>query len=143
MTFVVFISMAVFVKLRERRFQALGYTHTQFRAFLRTNRNSFHFSVFTVVLLLLAGLIDLFVYSLITGVGTAAFTAPFTRSVSSALGLGDAVPLTVLSPLMLLFSYTRRHKNKAYETFLPIVGMGIYTFAIIEGGYQLLLAGVR
>ncbi len=142
MTFIVFIVMAFFVKQRERRFQALGYTHGQFRAFLRTNRNSFHFSVFTAVLLLLAGLTDLVVYFLTTDVGADALTAPLKRSVPLALGVGDAVPLMMLSPLMLLFSYTRRHKNKSYEMFVPIVGMGIYAFAMIEGAYQLLLASI-
>ena len=39
---------------------------------------------------------------------------------------------------MLLFSYTRTHKNKKIDTFLPIAAIGIMIIVVIEGGYHVL-----
>ena len=62
MTFLVFIVLAIYIKLRERHFLKHGKTYEEYQAFLMTNRNSLHFAVFTAVLLLVAGLLDLFFF---------------------------------------------------------------------------------
>ena len=49
MTFVLFVALALFVKTREMRFRRHGKTHEEYRAFLKTRRNSWNFSVFSTV----------------------------------------------------------------------------------------------
>lgn len=58
MTFVLFVALAVFVKMRELRFLRHGKTHEEYQAFLKTRRNSLNFSVFLAVMLVIVGIID-------------------------------------------------------------------------------------
>ena len=59
MTFVLFVALALFVKTRELRFRRHGRTHEEYRAFLKTRRNSWNFSVFLAIMLVVVSLIDL------------------------------------------------------------------------------------
>ena len=58
MTFVLFVALALFVKTRELRFRRHGKTHEEFRAFLKTRRNSLNFSVFLAIMLVVVSLLD-------------------------------------------------------------------------------------
>ena len=58
MTFVLFVALALFVKTRERRFRRHGKTHEEYRAFLKTRRNSWNFSVFLAIMLALVSVAD-------------------------------------------------------------------------------------
>ena len=143
MTFLVFVVLALFIKNRERIFRKNGKTHEDYQAFLRTNRNSFQFSRFTAIILAAAGILDIvamFVVSAILSRHTAEgaeLDMGFFLPHVNALGLGDSVLLLLLSPLMLLFSYTRTHKNKTLDTFIPIAGVALIALIYLEGGYQL------
>lgn len=59
MTFVLFVALALFVKTRELRFRRHGRTHEEYRAFLKTRRNSWNFSVFLAIMLVVVSLVDL------------------------------------------------------------------------------------
>lgn len=59
MTFVLFIALAMYVKLRELRFRRYGKTHEEYRAFLGTNRNSWDVSVFLAIMLVVVSLLDI------------------------------------------------------------------------------------
>ena len=59
MTFVLFVALALFVKTRELRFRRHGKTHEEYRAFLKTRRNSWNFSVFLAIMLVIVSLLDL------------------------------------------------------------------------------------
>ena len=58
MTFVLFVALALFVKTRELRFRRHGKTHEEYQAFLKTNRNSWNFSVFLAIMLVIVSLLD-------------------------------------------------------------------------------------
>lgn len=58
MTFVLFVALAVFVKTRELRFRRHGKTHEEYTAFLKTRRNSWGFSVFLAVMLVIVSIVD-------------------------------------------------------------------------------------
>ena len=144
MTFLVFVVLALFIKNRERIFRKNGKTHEDYQAFLRTNRNSFQFSRFTAIILAAAGILDvvaMFAASAILSRHTAEgaeLDMVFFLSHVNALGLGDSVLLLLLSPLMLLFSYTRTHRNKTIDAFSPIAGVALIALIYLEGGYQLI-----
>ena len=145
MTFLVFIVMAFFIKNRERFFRKSGRTHEDYQAFLKTNRNSFQFSRFTAIIMAAAGVLDvvaMFVASaiLLRHAPEAAEQAEgLFLSHMNALGLGDSVMLLVLAPLMLLFSYTRTHRNRMVDTVIPFAGVVLVALVYLEGAYQLIL----
>ena len=144
-TFLVFLVLGFFIKNRERIFRKSGKTHADYQAFLKTNRNSFQFSRFTAIILAVAGILDIVAFFVVSVILTQ--RAPdgveqaegFFLSFFSALGLGESVLLLLLSPLMLLFSYTRTHKNKTVDTLIPFAGVALIALVYIEGGYQFLL----
>ena len=59
MTFVLFLVLALFVKTRELRFRRHGKTHEEYTAFLQTRRNSWNFSVFLAIMLVVVSIADL------------------------------------------------------------------------------------
>ena len=58
MTFVLFLALALFVKTRELRFRRHGKTHEEFLAFLQSRRNSWNFSVFLAIMLVVVSIAD-------------------------------------------------------------------------------------
>ena len=144
-TFLVFIVLAVFIKRRELRFRRGGKTHEEYLAFLETNRNSWDFSVFTAVVLAVAGIVD-FIAAIVfvltqTGleVDTAALDVASMLERASAFNLGESFPLLLLAPIILLFSYTRTHKNKTIDVLIPAIGVSGIVIAYLEGLYQFFL----
>lgn len=61
MTFALFLALAMFVKTRELRFRRHGKTHEEYAKFLQTRRNSWNFSVFLAIMLVLASIADVLV----------------------------------------------------------------------------------
>ena len=145
LTFLVFIVLAVFIKRREMRFRRNGKSHEEYEAFLKTNRNSLQFSVYTAITLAIAGLVD-FIATIIfvlarAGLETAAEDIDVLGILqqSAGLGFGESISLLLLAPLLLLFSYTRTHKNKSIDLLIPAAGAVGIVLAYIEGLYQFLL----
>lgn len=58
MTFVLFVVLALYVKTRELRFRRHGRTHEEYKAFLKTRRNSWHFSVFLAIMMVVVSALD-------------------------------------------------------------------------------------
>lgn len=59
MTFVLFVILAFFVKIRELRFRRHGKTHEEYHDFLKTNRNSRNFSIFLAGMMVVVSLLDI------------------------------------------------------------------------------------
>lgn len=148
MTFVVFVVLAIFLKTRELRFCRHGNTHEDYQAFLKTNRNSLHFSVILSVIMILAAFIDFIILTLLM-IGTApsleALSAVTEETfdeyyvIAGAMGFGEAsVPLLLAAPFVLLFSYTRIPRNRNISALIPLVAIGLIVVLFIEAGYQFL-----
>ena len=112
-TFLVFMTLALYIKKRERHFRRYGQTHEDYQAFLKTNRNSLHFSVFLSVTLVIAAIVDYIILILLTvnyapDVETIASgnveTVTKYAFVSIAMGFGESVPLMLVAPFVLLYS---------------------------------------
>ena len=153
MTFLVFIVLAIYIKVRERHFLKHGKTYEEYQAFLGTNRNSLHFAVFAAVILLIAGLLDLLFFLDIASyevlemfnmdklggnVDMSRILDPNLVLGATAMGFGNAVQLLLMPPFVLLFSYTRTHKNKLIDMFIPVVGILCILIVYIQGGYQII-----
>ena len=146
MTFFVFVLMVFFLKFRELRYCRHGNTHEDYEAFLRTKRNSLHFSIFLAVMLVIAGIVDAIVmlYMMIKQAGSVEAleklmeTADDYYPIAVAVGFGKSIPLIFIAPLMLLYSYTRRPRFDKVTTLIPVVGIALIGIIIIQGGYQVL-----
>ena len=113
-------------------------------------------------MILITGMIDLVVYlgSIIFLSATAAgvdFNAaelsaeasaavdqalPVAEKVVSAWRFGEHWPMILLIPLILLFSYTRNHKNPKADIYVPIGGAVFAVLVGIESTYQLIVANL-
>ena len=145
MTFVVFLVVSLFIKARERVYRKRGKTHEQYEEFLKTKANSWQFSKFLSIILVLAGFIDLIVY-IVLSVYLATKGIEMTTSnevILSSLntyadalmkaGVGGSSALILAAPLVTLFSYTRTHKNTKIDMFLPILAIIVIIFVYLEG----------
>lgn len=152
MTFVLFMALALFVKTRERRFCRHGKSHEEYEAFLQTNRNSLHFSIFLAIALIVVAILDAAVFlglsvgeslqatareaGSIEAIREEDFVISF--SIATAVGFGDSIPLMFVAPIVLLFSYTRVPKSKTIGILIPIAGIALIAVILLQGVYQLL-----
>jgi len=134
--FVVFVLLAIFIKNRERIFRKRGKTHEDYKEFLKTNANSFHFAIFTSIIIAVVVVIDLAILFIISSViehvndiGKILTVAQWIYS----LGIGQAWPMLLTIPFILLFSYTKTHKNPSIDLVIPMGGMGLTVFVYVEG----------
>lgn len=144
-TFAVFVLLALHVKTRELRFRRHGRSHEEYLAFLKTNRNSFHFSAYLAVVLVLAALADFIILFVLMEYQAGSMETlasdvetrfeEFSRA-AVAVGFGGAVSLLAVAPLVLLFSYTKEPKNKKISMLIPAVGIVLMLILILEGVYQ-------
>lgn len=138
-TFLVFLVMALFIKNRERQFCRHGRTHEEYKAFLKTNRNSLHFSVFAAILFVVAAVVDLLVLILIFFVQEEANGGmESVYRIIEELDIGSSVVLLPLAPIMLLFSYTRTYKNKIIDMLIPVGGVLAIILVYLESFHYVL-----
>ena len=150
MTFVTFIILALFVKIREKRFCRNGRSLEEYQEFLNTRRNSLNFSVFASIVLVVMGLVDLFITIIFptirigmqAGVSATAAAETIEAEMMSALlrmmdiGFGESVSLILLAPFMLLFSYNRTRKHPEYDPAIPIAAVVLIVLTYFQGIYQ-------
>jgi len=142
MTFLLFMLLAIHIKARERRFCRNGRSHEEYMTYLTTNRNSLHFSGYLIFLLILTAVLDivaLVLFSAATAVNAGASNEQnvilgFIRS-ASAIGFGKTVPQLFLVPLMFLYSYSRIPKNKNVGMLIPVIGVALMLFVVLEFGH--------
>ena len=151
MSFVLFILLVLFVKLRWVRFRRRGKSREAYQAFQRTNVNSLHFSIYASIMILITGLLDLalhiFLSALLAVLGKGAAEAGAVTKemilqsgkIASALGFGNHFLMILIIPIILLFSYTRTHKDQMGDILIPVFGVALAVIVTIEGLYQCLL----
>ena len=143
MTFVLFIVLAFYIKTREWRFCRHGRTHEEYDAFLCTRKNSWDFSLFLAVALVVASVLDFVLFAWISNMEMAhidveALAAADYTPVAMVMGFGDSIMLWLLAPLVLLFSYTRKPRNPALGMMAPVAAIGIIVLLYLEAGHQAL-----
>lgn len=142
--FVVFTLLALFIKYREGRFLASGFTHDEFRRYLKTNRNSLQVSVFTAIMFVIAGCVDL---ALLLGLphlmgisDTSASNQAILSyiNIADSIDLGGGIVLLITAPFLLLFSYTRTHKDNRFDLILPFAAIAVSILCAVEILFQML-----
>ena len=147
MTFIVFVFLAIHIKTREMRYCRHGKTHEEYQAFLKTNRNSWHFSVYSAIVLFIAGALDLFIAVLLLAFQAGsdagidrmlASEKEIMNSIALSIGFGESVCLMIFAPVVLLFNYTKIPKNKTVGMLVPAAGILLIALIGIQGIYQLI-----
>ena len=146
MTFIVFMMLAIYIKTREWRYCRHGKTHEEYQEFLKTNRNAWNFSVFTAVILFVAGVIDLIIFIVMvlnqggSAEGVNALVESETaikNTVAYSVGFGKSLILMIFAPIVLLFNYTKIPKNKTVGMLIPVAGIALIALIVVQGAYQL------
>ena len=140
--FSVFVLACIWIKNRERIFIRLGATKEEYKEFLSTNRNSFSFSSQLSLIFLSSIVFEviLFIIIAIVYIGIKNVDPDGFLLVINAYECGQSSTLLLAIPFILLYSYTRNHKNKLIDIFIPIIGIGLVALVYIEGIYQLLIS---
>ena len=56
----------------------------------------------------------------------------------TSLGIGNTASALMVAPLVLLFDYTKTHKNKTMDLIIPAAGVALVALVYIEGFFQVL-----
>ncbi len=160
MSFVLFVILVLFIKIREFRFRKRGKTKQEYMEFTKTRLNSLQFSVFSSIMILVTGVIDLILligfsaFDIVVKnmdhpeqVKNASEQALEEMSMASARGvtgwgIGLHSTMIFIIPIILLFSYTRNHKNPKADIAIPIGGILLAVFVGIEGLHQGILMNI-
>ena len=138
-TYALFVCMAIHFRGREFRFCRHGRSHREYLDYLKSNRNSLHFSIYMAIGLLIAAVADALLSNAIYW-GAIRWvqadqgeSAVISWKVFEATGLGKEVEyLIMIAPLMLLFSYNRIPKWKRLDSFIPVVAIIIIILLFLE-----------
>ena len=156
MSFVLFLTLVLFIKVREFRFRRKGKTKEEFYAFTKTNVNSLHFSIYASVMILVTAFIDFVLFAILivfdAGYKTGYFEGATNELTEAMLlsssqgvygwGIGGHISMIAIIPIILLFSYTRRHKDRRPDLIIPVFGVILAAFVGIEGLHQGLLMNI-
>ena len=145
MIFLVFVAIALFIKAREGIYRRRGKTHEQYQEFLGTRANSWQFAKFTSRMMVIAGVIDVILYGVLTVViagkglsldateDAAAAALSMAANAMVKTGIGGSSVLILAAPFIMLFSYTRTHKKKTFDILLPLFAIIALIFVYLQG----------
>ena len=155
---IMFLSIVRYMKMQEKKYLDTGRTIEEYREYCKTNIHSFRFSKHLIVIILVYALIDLGLLIVLTafhivmmdGIMDPAVLATeegmnlMIRAVNKVneWGIGGTAYMIVLSPIVLLFSYTRTHKVKVIDRLIPIIGLVLIGLVYFEGVFQLVQSWV-
>ena len=146
MAFLIFVALALFIKLRERHFLKHGKTQEDYQQFQNTNTNRFHFSLFLSITIAISAIIDFFLLALITTLLVSNASDPEAANDATFIGdqmrmvykwgFGKTLPLLFIIPLIMFFDYRKAYKNNLIDIIIPVVGVGLLAFTYLEGGFS-------
>jgi len=145
MAFFIFLAAALFVKNRERFYIKKGKTHEDYKAFLDTNVNSLHFSLFLVTAVIIAVILDIvaFVGILVAEMSRYNVNDPafgeylaYWAQVVYSWGFGQCLIMILLIPILILFDYKKTYKNKMVDTVIPLAGILLMVLIYVEGLFE-------
>jgi len=131
-----FVAICVFIKIREKLYIKKGGTPEGYELYHKTNRNSFMLSLMmaiTFAIIVILDAVALIVPSIVAYKNNPdlGYLENFITILSS-FTVGKSVCLIFVIPFTFLFSYTKQHENPKFDKLLPLIGVGLVVFSIIE-----------
>ncbi|MCR5491683.1 MAG: hypothetical protein K6F32_06115 [Bacilli bacterium] len=152
--FIAFVIVVFCLKISERRYyRNPEHTPQSYSKYLTTNAHSLRTSITFSVVFFVCAVLDIIalVFS-IAGVAVAIeLASPGTDnelameiavSGLQGTGLGGAVALALIIPIVILFSYKKTHKNSKIDLYIPIAGIVLIVFVYVEGLFQVITLNV-
>jgi len=141
LTFLVFVALTFFIKKREWLYRRNGKTHEQYQAFLQTKLNSLQFSAFLTIQFVVVAILDLIlavICSMVVGAKLGEGEEVFTQAIKtvSSWGIGNSTPMILVAPFLMLFSYTRTHKDTRMDLIINLIGIIALVLVYLEAAYQ-------
>ncbi len=149
-----FVVIVVALKLSEVAYlRRKGNTKEKFEAHLTTRAHSLKISIGISVVFAIFAILDL---ALLLGLSVSTvykyqeiYKNIYTEEqiemlisyriyVFEAIGFGGSTGLILIIPLVLLFSYTKTHKNPKIDILIPIGGIALIAIVLLEGTFQVL-----
>ena len=129
----IFVVISLWIKNREKIFIKIGSTKEQYNIYLNSKRNSLSFSIVLSVVIAIFALID-FILMVILAMIFAAKNQDLTGAevFVNSFGVGQVIPCILAIPFIMLYSYTRDHKNTQIDLFIPIAGIGVTAVVYVE-----------
>ena len=137
---IAFVIMCIYIKMREKKYLKKGGTVEGYELYERTNRNSFKFSRVMALTFFIVAIVDIIVFivglvSIYVANDLAEEYLELAMNVLSSFTLGKSACLILVIPFILLFDYTKQHKNPGLDKFVPIGGIVFLIFAIFETAF--------
>ena len=143
--FMVFLSIAFFVKFRERSFRKSGFTHQEFMAYQKTNRNSLGFSGYIALIFIVWSLVDFLMIIVVPAALNVILNGWQSQEQIESLvqivyntGVSHGLSLIPLAPFVLLFSYTKTYKSVIPDLMIPICGIAFVALFTVEFVFEML-----
>ena len=145
-TFMVFVALALYIKFKEKIFNKKSTSGIDYDTYLHTRRNSLEFSICASIIFVVFGLLDLVMYliysqgltQLIANNAPGADAAVMATQAMESIGIGKGFSLIVTIPFIMLFSYTKTHKNGTLDIIIPIAGLGAVLFVYLDEIFQII-----
>ena len=153
LVFAAFFFIVLFLKLAEVRWlRRPGNTKEAYEVHITTKAHSLKISILIAVIFAILAVADLALY---LGLAISAMYAipaqypdyapevletmiAYKLEVYEAIGFGGATALILAIPLVILFSYTKTHKNPKIDIFIPIIGIAGIAIVLLEGFFQVI-----
>ena len=134
-----FFILTIIFAIRKHLYLKRGHTEDEFDAYLKTNANSLQFSITTCVVLLFAIALDIVVLTICSNSLADKMIITVEEASDEVLksGIGKCLPVVFIFPLIILFSYSKTHKDTFVDKVIPLAGITICVYSVVESLVQL------
>lgn len=123
---------------------------------IQTKAHSLKTSIIIAIIFVIFGILDIVAYVGLTvysavrvaelypgASDTEAYVLLMQRiEVYEGIGMGSSAGAILLAPVVLLFSYSKTHKNPKIDILIPIAGIGLMVLVLVEGCFQVLTLNI-
>ncbi len=137
-----FFLLVLISALRKKRYLMNGHTEDEYDRYLKTNANSLSFSIITCIVLFIAIILDIIIASICSVSIATKMGIDVETGVDIVMksGLGKTITVIFIFPLIILFSYSRDYQDNLIDKIIPLVGIGVCVYSVVETFVQLLAA---
>ena len=144
LVFIIFASLSLLIKNQEKFYiNKVGITKDEYKAYLKTNRNSLAVSITLSILVALGAIIEVALVAIGFGSNSISLSDGYlwinnAFGVIVALMFDEAISLFLSIPIIMLYSYSKTHKEKLFDILLPFAGIAMVGFVYLECIYHLI-----